>query len=74
MDQQKIIVLMHYDQPWKADLAKSKLDAYGIPCIVSHTETGYLYPIFNSNIGTVQLSVFEMDQQRAREILEEEEQ
>ena len=63
---------MNFDQPWKADLAKSKLDAYGIPCIITHSETAYLYPIINSTIGNVQLAVFETDRERATEILEEE--
>jgi len=72
MTKQKIVVLVQYDQPWKADLAKSKLDAYGIPCMISHSETAYLYPMVSSSVGSVQLSVFESDQARAKGVLEEE--
>ena len=56
-----------------AGLAKSRLDAYGIPCFLTDEHFNNLYPFRNELIPGVRLFVFEHDVPRAREILMAEE-
>jgi hypothetical protein len=69
---EKIIVFDAYDTVVKANLVKTKLDAYGIPCFLSGENFTSLYPFRNDLMTGVQLHIFEKDKDRVREILEEE--
>ncbi len=66
-----IVILETYSTPAMAGLAKTKLDAYGIPCFLSGETVGALYPFTVDSFSGVRLQVFERDVKRAREILEE---
>lgn len=68
----KIVVVKTFDTPVVAGIAKSKLDAYGIPCFLSEENMGSLYPFSNAGFSGIRLHVFEKDKERAKEILEEE--
>ena len=68
----KIIIYAAYDTPIQANLAKTKLDAYGIPCFLTEENFTGLYPIRNELFSGVRLHIFEKDSDRAREILTEE--
>jgi len=68
--EEKIIVYHAYDTLINANLAKTKLDAYGVPCFL--TEENLLYPFRNDNFSGVRLHVFENDISRVKEILTEE--
>jgi len=68
----KIIVFDSYENTIKANLVKTKLDAYGIPCFLSGENFVNLYPFKNELFSGASLHVFENDVVRIKEILEEE--
>jgi hypothetical protein len=68
----KIIVYATYASAIEANLAKTKLDAYGIPCFLSDENLANIYPLAYFNAGQVRLHIFENDFSRSREILTEE--
>ena len=68
---EKIIVYDSYDNTIKANLVKTKLDAYGIPCFLSGENFMNLYPFKNELFSGVSLHVFETDVPRIKEILAE---
>jgi DNA-directed RNA polymerase subunit RPC12/RpoP len=65
----KIIVFESYDTVMDANLVKTKLDAYGIPCFLSDENFVGLYPIRNELFPGVRLHIFEKDKERVKEIL-----
>lgn len=67
----RIIVLRSYETPIEASLAKTKLDAYGIPCFLSEENIGNLYPIQNPRFSGVRLHLFQKDAEHARQVLQE---
>lgn len=69
--EEKIIVFESYETTLKANLAKTKLDAYGIPCFLTDENFNSLYPFQNELIPGVRLHIFERDKERVKEILEE---
>lgn len=71
-EEDKIIVIKTFDTPVMAGLAKSKLDAFGIPCFLTEENMGSLYPFSKAGFSGIRLHVFEKDELRAKEILEEE--
>jgi len=68
----KIIVYQAYDTVMQANLAKTKLDAYGVPCFLTEENFTGLYPLRNDIFPGVRLHIFENDTERVREILLEE--
>lgn len=70
-EEEKIIVFAAYELI-QANLAKTKLDAYGIPCFLTEEHFTNLYPLRNDIFPGVRLHVFEKDRDRAEEILREE--
>ena len=69
---EKIIIYQAFDTVMQANLAKTKLDAYGIPCFLTEENFTSLYPFRNDIFPGVRLHLFERDVPRAREILTEE--
>ena len=67
-----IIVFDSYENSIKANLVKTKLDAYGIPCFLSGENFVNLYPFKNELFSGVSLHIFAKDITRVEEILEEE--
>lgn len=65
----KIVVFQAFDTAIEANLAKTKLDAYGIPCFLSGEAFMNVYPIRNEFFPGVRLHIFENDRPRALEIL-----
>jgi len=65
----KIIVFESYDTVMEANLVKTKLDAYGLPCFLSDENFVGLYPIRNELFPGVRLHIFEKDRERVNEIL-----
>ncbi len=70
--EEKIIVFRAYDSAMEANLAKTKLDAYGIPCFLTDENLTNLYPIRNAIFPGVRLYIFEMDFMQANEVMREE--
>jgi hypothetical protein len=68
----KIIVFDSYDNVIMANIIKTKLDAYGIPCFLTNENFTGLYPIRNDIFPGARLHIFENDLERVREILFEE--
>lgn len=65
----KIIVFESYDTVMSANLVKTKLDAYGIPCFLSDEHFVGLYPIRNELFPGVRLHIFEKDLEKVKEIV-----
>lgn len=70
--EEKIIVFEAYDTVVQANLAKTKLDAYGIPCFLTDENFINLYPIRNDIFPGVRLYIFERDLNHAKEVMKEE--
>ena len=69
--EEKIIVFRAYDTVVEANLAKTKLDAYGIPCFLTGENFVGLYPIRNEVFPGVRLYIFERDFDQVTETLTE---
>ena len=67
--EEKIIVFKAYDTVMEANLAKTKLDAYGIPCFLTDENFVGLYPIRNEVFPGVRLHIFERDANQVRQTL-----
>lgn len=68
----KIIVFDAYDTVVAANLVKTKLDAFGIPCFLTDENFVGLYPIRNEVFPGIRLHIFEKDQAQVKEILRDE--
>jgi hypothetical protein len=66
----KIIVFDTFDSSIKANIIKSKLDAFGIPCFLSEENLTLLTTPLLS--GGIRLHIFEQDATKALEILQQE--
>jgi hypothetical protein len=64
-----IIVFQEFDNAIAANLSKTKLDAYGVPCFLTEENLANLYPGNQFISISVRLHLFEGDAERAREIL-----
>ncbi len=69
---EKIVIYQAFDTVMQANLAKTKLDAYGIPCFLTEENFTSLYPFRNDIFPGVRLHIFEKDAAQAKEILAEE--
>jgi hypothetical protein len=69
---EKIVVFDSYDTVIQANLVKTKLDAYGIPCFLSEENFTTWYPFRNQLFPGVRLHIFETDFAQVREIISEE--
>ncbi len=67
----QIIVFKKYDSSIDANLAKTKLDAYGVPCFLTEENLTNLYPLQNLLLFGVRLHIFSNDLQQAEQILNE---
>ena len=70
-EQDKIIVFKRFDSSIDANLAKTKLDAYGIPCFLTEENLTNLYPLQNIILFGVRLHIFSKDHGEAEQILSE---
>lgn len=68
--QERIIVYRGFQNSMDGNLAKAKLDAYGIPCFLTEENLANLYPIQNPRFS-VRLHIFEKDYEQAHEVLSE---
>lgn len=67
---EKIIVFDSYDTTIGANLAKTKLDAYGVPCFLTEENLTSLYPVRMGIFPGVRLHIFERDLEEVKTILE----
>lgn len=68
---EKIVVYEAFGTVMQANLAKTKLDAYGIPCFLTEENFTSLYPFMNDIFPGVRLHIFEKDKEQVKEILME---
>ncbi len=71
-ESEKIIIFTSFDNVIAANIAKTKLDAYGIPCFLTEENFTNLYPLHNDIFPGVRLHIFERDNEEVKKILEEE--
>jgi DNA-directed RNA polymerase subunit RPC12/RpoP len=69
--QEKIVVFRAYDTVVEANLAKTKLDAYGIPCFLTEEHMTNLYPMRNGIFPGARLHIFEKDGDQVKSILDD---
>ena len=69
MNQDKIIIFDSFDTVVEANLVKTKLDAYGVPCFLTEENFTSLYPLRNAIFPGVRLHIFEKDVERVKEVL-----
>jgi hypothetical protein len=68
----EIVVLGEFQTSIDANIVKSKLDAYGIPCFLTEENMANLYPGASNLMNfSVRLHLFSGDVERAKHILEE---
>lgn len=67
----EIIVFRHFDNAIDASIAKTKLDAYGIPCFLTEENMSNLYPGVPFVAFKVRLHLFLHDSEKATQILTE---
>lgn len=67
----QIIVFKKYDNSIEANLAKTKLDAHGIPCFLTEENLTNLYPFQNLLLFGVRLHIFSSDRNDAEQVLNE---
>lgn len=67
--EEPLVVLETFNNVAMAGIAKSKLDAYGIPCMLTDETATVLYPL---PFTGVRLQVLASDASEARRILDEE--
>ncbi len=71
-EEQEIVVLRYFDNAIDANIAKTKLDAYGIPCFLTEENMAGLYPGQGMVAFRIRLHLFASDRDRALQILNSE--
>lgn len=65
----EIVVFQHFDNAIDAHIAKSKLDAYGVPCFLTEENMANLYPGQSLYAFKIRLHIFAADMERAVQVL-----
>jgi hypothetical protein len=68
---EKIVVIREFDDVIAANICKTKLDAYGIPCFLTEENLASLYPGNHFLAFKVRLHLFRKDIEEAEHILRE---
>jgi hypothetical protein len=66
---EEIVVFKHFDNAIDAHIAKTKLDAYGVPCFLTEENMANLYPGQSLYVFKIRLHLFAGDRERAAQIL-----
>ncbi len=69
--QNRIVVFQQFNNAIEANIVKTKLDAYGIPCFLTEENLANLYPGQQHAFFQVRLHLFETDVSEARQIVGE---
>lgn len=65
----EIVVYRYFDSAVDANIAKTKLDAYGIPCFLTEENMANLYPGQSLYAFKIRLHLFASDMERADQVL-----
>ena len=68
---EEIVVFQHFDNAIDASIAKTKLDAYGVPCFLTEENMANLYPGQSLYAFKIRLHLFAGDRERASQIMGE---
>lgn len=66
-----IIVFKQFENAIEANIVKTKLDAYGVPCFLTEENLANLYPGQHFNVFNIRLHLFAKDKERAMQIADE---
>jgi Putative prokaryotic signal transducing protein len=66
-----IVVFRKFENSIDANIVKTKLDAYGVPCFLTEENLSNLYPGQSFLFFHVRLHLFATDVERANQIMEE---
>jgi len=66
---EKLVTAEAFTNPSRAELAKQRLEAAGIPAYLNGAEAGGAFPGLGGEVGTIKLEVREDDVERVRELL-----
>ena len=69
--EEEIIVFRKFENSIDANIVKTKLDAYGIPCFLTEENLANLYPGQHFMMFNIRLHLFAKDGERATQILDE---
>ena len=61
----RIVTIRTFSNSTEARIVKAKLDAYGIPCMLTDENIVGINPVFDHSLSGVKLKVFEKDRERA---------
>jgi hypothetical protein len=64
-----IVVFQQYGNTIDANIAKTKLDAYGVPCFLTEENMANLYPGQSLLAFKIRLHIFSRDRDRAARVL-----
>ena len=70
-EQDDIIVFRRFENSITANIAKTKLDPYGVPCFLTEETLANLYPFQNFLAMSVRLHLFAKDVEWAKSVLTE---
>lgn len=70
-EQDDIIVFKRFENAIEANIIKTKLDAYGVPCFLTEENLANLYPTQNMLAIGVRLHLFAKDVEWAKSVLAE---
>ena len=65
------VTIKTFDDAISAHLLRVKLESEDIPCFIRDEHIVTMNPLFNFAVGGIKLQVFEIDEERARRVLEE---
>jgi len=65
----KTIILKTYENFAEADFDKQMLEENGIACFLSDSNIVQLYPMFSSPFGGIKLHIFEENEEKALDLL-----
>jgi len=66
-----IVVFRKFENSIEANIVKTKLDAFGIPCFLTEENLSNLYPGQSFMLFHVRLHLFAADVERANQIMQE---
>lgn len=67
----EIVVFRQFDNTIEANIARTKLDAHGIPCFLTGENFSNLYPALPLTALKVRLHIFAADREKAIRILDD---
>lgn len=68
----EIVTLRTFYNPMEAEIVRTRLEANGIPSLITDESLGVLYPVYNQGGGGIKLKVFAKDVEKCEEILSQE--